>query len=712
MLAHVLGFFRISLLDRLEYVFYDMRVRFTQENRVDPRVVIVDIDEKSLGEIGRWPWNRDVVSRLTNTLFDRYRIAVLGFDVVFAEPDTSSGLDALENMANGSLKNNKAFNRELKRLKPSLDRDKIFAESLKNHPVITGFYFKYNPNEKAATSGTLPAPLIRTSELDPNLKAQFVKAFGFGGNLTAIQRSAYGGGFFDNALVGDDGIFRRVPLILRYKDGLYPSLALAVTKAGTGDLPLTFGLGWIGLGRERIPVDHQMAVTVPFLGKQGSFPYVSAVDVLTGRADPAVLQDNVVLVGSTAPGLMDLRSTPVQSAYPGVEVHANIISGILDGRIKHHPDYSLGIELITVLTLGILLSVLIPRLSPLASLVITISSLLIIVWMNLYFWKYNNFILPLVAPVVTIVGLMFLHMTYGFFVESRGKKQISNMFGHYIPSELVEEMSKSEKAFSIGGESREMTVLFSDVRGFTTISEGLDPESLTSLMNAFLTPMTQVIHHHRGTIDKYMGDAIMAFWGAPIEDENHARHALLAGLEMIDQLDVINDDFRTRGWPELKIGVGLNTGLMNVGNMGSEFRMAYTVLGDSVNLGARLESLTKQYGVMFLVSEYTRNEVDDVTFRYLDQVRVKGKDEPVMIYEPLGLTDQISPTVLEELKIYHQAVEQYADQGFAKAEKLFLALRKHDPDRMIYHIYLDRTRHFKANPPGPQWDGVFTHTTK
>jgi adenylate cyclase len=273
-------------------------------------------------------------------------------------------------------------------------------------------------------------------------------------------------------------------------------------------------------------------------------------------------------------------------------------------------------------------------------------------------------------------------------------------------------MSESPEEYSLEGENREMTVLFSDVRGFTSISEGMDPKQLTQLMNALLTPMTRVIHKNRGTIDKYMGDAIMSFWGAPLVDSEHARHALYAALEMMDELKIMQEDFKRHGWPEVDIGIGINTGNMNVGNMGSEFRMAYTVLGDAVNLGSRLEGLTKNYGTNIIVSETTKDAIPEFVFRELDLVRVKGKNEPVAIFEPVGHKNDLDKSITSELTAYKQALRYFRAQSWDKAEPDFFNLNRSHPERLLYQVYLDRIAVYRREPPGENWDGVFTHTTK
>jgi adenylate cyclase len=439
---------------------------------------------------------------------------------------------------------------------------------------------------------------------------------------------------------------------------------------------------------------------------------VSASDVLQEKVAPEVLFGAIVLVGTTAPGLLDLRSAPMQESYAGVELHANMIAGMLDGNIKHRPAYVLGLNLVFILLMGGFLALALPALSPLAATALTAGTTLAMLAGNLYFWQAQNLILPLASSLVLISALFIFNMSYGYFVDARGKRMLARLFGQYVPPELVDEMAKDPGAYSLEGSSREMTVLFSDVRGFTTISEGLDPRQLTQLMNEFLTPMTHVIHHHRGTIDKYMGDAIMAFWGAPVPDTNHARNALLAAMEMVTKLDSLQDHFKSRGWPPIKVGVGLNTGDMTVGNMGSAFRLAYTVMGDAVNLGSRLESLTKNYGVDIMVSEFTSARVPDFAFRELDCVRVKGKDKPVKIYEPIGPERDLKPGEREELALYNEALTLYRSQQWAPARLALARLQQRAPTRALYALYLARIAHFEQQPPQADWDGTYTFLTK
>jgi len=719
------GLYKYPFVKQLENWTYDARLNFTRPNTLDERVVIVDIDENSLIEVGRWPWGRDKLATIVENLFGLYQADVVGFDIVFAERDESSGLQQFEQLARTTLKNNSAYREEFERIRPSLMHDEIFADSLIGKDVVLGYYFKSSLQEaETGVTGLLP-PALTKMDVQWSQRLPINEASGYAGNLDILQASARSGGYFDNPYVDADGVFRRVPLIQAYQGYLFASLALATAQVhldatgielaveteGSKGSTEYYALESIKLKNYRIPVDANGAVFVPYRGRQGSFTYLSAHQVLSGTADPALLRDKIVLIGTSAPGLLDLRSTPVQNIYPGVEVHANIISGILDHRIKHKPAWTIGYEFVLLVVIAVSMALLLPLVSPLLAAAGTLGFSGIVLAGTFFAWN-NHLILPLASPLLLIVLIFMLHMTYGFFIESRGKRQLANLFGHYIPPELVDEMSESPEEYSLDGENREMTVLFSDVRGFTTISEGMDPKQLTQLMNALLTPMTRVIHKNRGTIDKYMGDAIMSFWGAPLADSEHARHALYAAMEMMVELEIMQEEFRQRGWPEVNIGIGLNTGNMNVGNMGSEFRMAYTVLGDAVNLGSRLEGLTKNYGVNIIVSESTKSEIAEFLFRELDLVRVKGKNEPVAIFEPIGHKNDLDKEVTEELTAYKQALLNFRAQSLDKAELDFFNLNRLYPNRFLYQVYLDRIAFYRREPPGDDWDGVFTHTSK
>ncbi len=725
-LSYAAQYFHLPIMAQLENIAYDYRVVLTMPNTVDERIVIIDIDEKSLAEVGRWPWNRDIMAKLTNLLFDEYGVYLVGFDIVFAEEDKSSGLHILNQLATDELSEQKEFIERVNKLQKVLDYDQLFLDSLSNRRVVLGYYFNNSSDaEGYLISGKLPQPIYSADDFSGiNINVDARKASGYGSNLARFQSDTTAAGHF-NPWIDDDGIVRRIPMLHEYNGDYYESLSLSMVRALLGAdvvIPIFggsnetdsdyFELEWLEIGDVKIPVDEHIQSLVPYRGEKGSFKYISASDVLNGRIKKSELQDRIILVGTSAPGLFDLRSTPVENKYPGVEVHANMIAGIIDESIKLKPTFTRGAEFIQILLIGILLSFIIPCISPLLANLVFGIFLALMIGFNFFIWETANLVLP-IAPLLLMLLIMYLiNMTFGFFIERRSKREISGLFGQYIPSELVDELSENPKAASMDAENREMSVLFSDVRGFTTISEGLEPAELSKLMNAILTPLTGVIHKNRGTIDKYMGDAIMAFWGAPLEDKDHARHAIQAGYDMIERLQALKHEFKERGWPEINIGVGINTGEMSVGNMGSEFRMAYTVLGDTVNLGSRLEGLTKNYGVDIIVSETTKEAVPDYIYMKLDRVKVKGKNEPVTIYQPVAPIEEISHDEEIEIDEYDKALDYYYRQEWDKAKSKINLLQQSYSRKKVYEIYLERIESYFDEPPPESWDGVFTHTIK
>jgi adenylate cyclase len=325
-------------------------------------------------------------------------------------------------------------------------------------------------------------------------------------------------------------------------------------------------------------------------------------------------------------------------------------------------------------------------------------------------WKHQ-WVLYLATPLITVATMFMLNTAYGYFVEVRSKRQITKLFGQYVPPELADKMSQDPTHYSMEGQSREMTVLFSDIRGFTNFSESLPPTELAEVLNAYLSRMTAIVQQHRGTIDKYIGDAVMAFWNAPVDMPNHAESAVQAGLDMQAALPELNKEFAARGWPAVKIGVGVNTGRMSVGNMGSEFRLSYTVMGDAVNLGSRLEGITKQYGVGILATETTVAADQAHQFMKIDVVRVKGKETPVAIFQPLGRKGELSEDASKMAQLFEAAFALYQKQDWDAAEKLLRELAEIAPCGLC-ETYLARIAHFRENPPAPDWDGVFVYTTK
>ena len=729
-ILHTFSVLHIDTLDRMDTFVSGLRMRL-ETPVLDPRVVIVDIDEKSLTEVGRFPWSRNVMARLVEQLTVKYEVAAVGFDVSFPEPDTSSGYDVLQKLAQGELKEVAGLNRQLARLQPELDYDGLLAKAIKGQPVVLGYNLS-----GSQTKGVLPKPAFTEESLNGRTLDAY-RAQGYEGNIGRLQAAALSAGIF-TAMPDRDGVVRTTPLLQKIGTGYYPTLSLATAAValqarainplwtGTVDTltdaeRTNGGLDAIALfhaeGNIRIPVGEGLTAAVQFRGpggpKGGGYRYVSAADVLRGAVPPAQLAGVIVLVGTTAPGLNDLRATPVNAEYPGVEIHANMISSILDGNFKYRPDFAISIEGGQLLVLGLLLTLALPVLAPVWSIALSLLAVGVAAGANFYVYSTLDVVYNVSAMLVLALALFILNVAWGYFFEVRRGRALVSRFGEYVAPELVAEMAENPEQYNMDGESRELTVMFVDVRGFTTISEGLTPKALREYINLYLTAMsTDIRDSHRGTLDKYIGDAVMAFWGAPVAFPDHASRGVATALLMQASAHRLNDDFIKRGWPELKIGIGLNTGQMHVGDMGSQIRRAYTVMGDAVNLGSRLEGITKVYGVGICVGESTRAAAPEFAYRELDLVRVKGKNEPVAIFEPLALDTALEEAVRSELARWTETLALLRGQQWDAAEVALAELRRLAPATGLYQLYEERIAHYRAHPPGPGWDGVTTFDTK
>ncbi len=705
----------IEVLERLELSAYDMRLRATMINTIDPRIVIVDLDEKSIQAEGRWPWGRDKVSLLTRKLFEAQKIKAAGFDVFFTEADTSSGLAKLEDLSKGVFKDNEDFQNKMQTLRKELDFDAMFAKDLQKYPIVLAFAGQNNKEGQ----GSLRLGALPDAQLDPKTLGDVptTEIEGFSGNLPLFNSNAGAGG---HALPhqDEDGVIRRVPAFVKFEGKYYESLSIALIRTFLDNEPLQVRatkdgekLSSIVINKREFPLDARGMFLIPYRGRTPSFQYVSATDVMRDKLPLKSLEGKMALIGTSSQGLLDMRVTPVDQNYPGVETHANMLSGYLDGTIKAEPIDKKGLGFLIVLLLGIPFTFALVRLSALWGTVLTITTIAVLLVSNVFFWK-RGLVLEFATPTLMILTVYIFNMAYGYFVEAANRKKITDVFGTYIPKELAAEVAKDPGAYNVSGETRDMTVLFSDVRGFTTISEGLSAKDLTALMNSYLTHMTEDIQSHRGTIDKYIGDAIMAFWGAPLKDERHAYNAMMSALDMQAKVKAIAPEFKKNNWPPVEIGIGLNCGLMNVGDMGSSFRRAYTVMGDAVNLAARLESLTKEYGVGILVSEHIVKAVPEVVYCEMDRVRVKGKLEPITIYEPMGKKGSLSDAQLDDIEAFHKALGYFVKQKFDETAEILQRLKAANPNRKVYDLYEERIAYYRENPPGENWDGVYTFTKK
>ena len=728
-LLHAVGMLPIGVVQRLDDIIYDARLNATMPRTLDDRIVIIDIDEKSLAEVGRWPWARNRLAVMMDELFDRQKVALVGFDVVFAEADESSGLKRLRQLAQAEMKDQPVFVERLNQMQGSLDYDALFAKSLERRPVVMGYFF--TGDTEGRTSGVLPPPVMQQESLHGR-PIRFIGWKGYGSNIEQIARAAPMAGFF-NPILDTDGKVRSIPLVSEYKGQYYEALSLAMYRMLVG-LPSVEpgfprdrflsrsyqGLESIllrkGQGALSIPVDDRVASLVPFRGpggvKGGSFTYISAADVIAKKVPAGSLKDKIVLVGTTAQGLLDLRVTPVGEAYPGVEVHANIISGLLDGKIFFKPDYAVGYDVIIVLLAGLTLAFALPLLSATRAVLASVVVIAAVVGLNFWLYASSGLVLPLGAALVMCLTAFALNMSYGYFVESRSKRELANLFGTYVPPELVDEMVKDPGSYTMTAASKELTVLFCDMRGFTKMSETMEPTKLQELLNSVFSRLTDQIRSNRGTIDKYMGDCVMAFWGAPVDIPNHAHMAVKASMEMANAVRKVNEEHRAKGIPEIGIGIGLNTGTMCVGDMGSHIRQAYTVIGDSVNLGSRLEGLSKVYGVDIVVSESTKKLAPEFAWQELDRVRVKGKEQAVAIFWPLAPVDRLDKSHGDELKMWNSFLKAYRAQDWDQCDVLMLNLQRMNAKKYLYELYSERVASMRLLPFDPEWDGATNFETK
>ena len=731
-MLQVSGSIRVDAVERMDTFFAGLRMRLTKPV-LDPNIVIVDIDEKSIAEIGHFPWSRKIVAQLVSQLTEHYEVQAAGFDIVFAEADNTSGYDVLQRLAANDLKEVPGFRGKVEAMKDALDYDGLLAQALDGQPVVLGYNIADGQRK-----GMLPKPFFTTEVLNGRT-VYATESSGYLANLERLQQAAATGGIF-TAITDADGILRRSALMMKIGDGYYPTLSLATAAVALNARAISpsfkttvdqlsasekanGGLESLLMfvGQEKrplvIPVGEKLMNVIEYRGTGGphggAFPYVSASDVLAGRVKKEVLAGHIILVGTTAPGLQDLRSTPVNNEYPGVEVHANLIKSILDGSFKLRPDYADGIEGIQIGVVGVLLALALAVLSPLPAILLAGAMGGAVFGFNYWAYAQQDWVLKMAMALILIATLFVFNLGWGYLFEFRKGRALVSRFGEYVAPELVAEMAADPEKYNMDGESRELTVLFVDVRGFTTISEGLTPKALREYINLYLTAMSEDIRDaHRGTLDKYIGDAVMAFWGAPVAFPDHASRGVATALLMQASAHRLNDDFVARGWPPLKIGIGLNSGLMHVGDMGSKIRRAYTVMGDAVNLGSRLEGITKVYGVGICVGEATRAAAPEFAYRELDLVRVKGKNEPVAIFEPVMLERDLPPAARAELERWNQALSAVRAQQWDQAEAIIVELTALAPDRGLYSLYTGRIAYYRAHPPGADWDGVTTFETK
>ncbi|MDG4476916.1 CHASE2 domain-containing protein [Thiovibrio frasassiensis] len=710
-----------EILQTLDNRLTDTMFRYRGTVTPSQPIVIVDIDEKSLRSIGQWPWPRQIVAKMVHNL-GAGGAKVVGLDIVFAESDRTSPKNFIEEMQ--QLLPTQLPQETLNELKASeaLDHDLALGKALAATPSVLGYVFQ-TQNDGLKNQADIPFPSATTRLVPSTTRYEDISLRRAYRAITNVISVAQGEseGFF-NVFPDSAGTVRKVPLFMMLDGVPYPSLALEVARIGLGEQEATIHISrqdktrgrdilGIELGASFIPTDEQGQITINFRGPGQTYPYLSAAEILAGTNLERV-RGKYVLVGTSAAGLLDLRATPFSNIYPGVEVHATIIDNIL----SHDPFVydiftEIGITYALLLIGGLGLSALLAYATPLAGGLGGLLLFLAALTGNYFFFFSQNQLLGLSYPLLTVLAIFLMVTLFNYFFEGQKKRFISSAFGHYVSPQIVHQLLEHPEKLSLQGEEKNLTVLFSDIRGFTSISEKMTSEELGHFMNEYLTAMSHLIFEHKGTVDKFIGDAIMAIWGAPIEDSDHAANCVRAAFRMMAQLDTLQTDWQKRGLPDVAIRIGINTGVMSVGNFGSDQRFDYTVMGDNVNLASRLEGANKTYGTSIAISEYTKTALGEGFYcRLLDLVRVKGKEIPVRIYEPL-CEGEPEPELKKETELFAAALHHYANREFQEAAEIILALNNAHPTP-LYALYLDRLSHFAANPPPEDWDGAFTFTTK
>lgn len=704
-------------LDRLDYVLYDLRfeVLLGQKKSEMSNIYIADIDEKSLKAHGQWPWSRKTIAKFIEEL-SLAEVKVVAFDVVFAEPEVNSVDKLLDDLEiRGKLTSE--VSDKISPLKSEVDNDQYLAGYLRKTKVILGYVF----HDDQVQVGKLGRP-VNQLRGDLNEKLTVRHMTGYAAALRVLQRRARDGGFI-NVVPDNDGIIRRVPLVIRHGNAIYPALSLAAAqhfldvrriKPEYEEYGESINFLGITLGDRLIKTDRRSHLTIGYRGPGKTFPYVSIADIIAGKYRNGELKDSLIFVGTTVKGLSDLRATPLDQNYPGVEIHASIVDSIINDNIVTKPHWEFSALIGVLFGLGVILSLIQPFLRPMWLLFTGLGSLALVIFANFEFWMLRDFDLTLIGPVVLVLAILSWNLLFNLIRESVHREEVTSMFGQYVPANYVDQMIQSPESFNMEGESKELTVMFGDIRGFTNMSEKLTAAELKRVLNRFFTPVTGAIFDNQGTIDKYVGDMVMAFWGAPIDDPEHRKHALEAAFAIKACIVELKKEFAEEGLPNIDMGVGLNSGIMNVGDMGSSYRRAYTVLGDSVNLGSRVESLTKFYGSELLITEYTREGVDGFVYRYVDYIRVKGKEEPVTLFEPVLPMAEASEAMIAAVDRFNAVIEQYKQRQWSAVIEALESLRENPEfqNTRLLELYLERAQEFQDNDPGEDWDGVYTHLSK
>ena len=733
LLVAIIFFADVPFFEIMELKTYDLRFRSRGRVEPSPHVVLAVIDEKSLDKLGRWPWPRAKIAALVDTL-SRDGAKVIGFDILFSEPDKNSSLEFISQLDRRiqSLNiNNEKLDAFILRSKKKADNDLTLANTFRNSSasVVLGYFFHMSGDDlddpingaridrRLGLIGSSKYSLVMYDD-ERTERSPFPEAYAPEVNLKAFAESTEASGYF-NMMADNDGVIRWMPLIFRCGEDLFPPLSIQcawhfLSRPQMVVKVADIGVEEIRMGDRSLPTDEKGRLLINYLGPEKTFPYYSISDIIDGRLAKGTFRDKIVLVGATAMAIYDVRNTPfsTRSSYPGMEVHASVIDNILRQNFLSKPEWTKIFDLLAIIAMGVLLALVLPRLNAVKGILFAAGLFVLHIFICRWLFVGPGVLLNIIYPLLTLIVTYTSLTVYHYVTEERERKKIKGAFSYYVSTSVVNEMLKHPDRLKLGGDKKDLSVLFSDIRGFTSISENLSPEDLVHLLNEYLTVMTDVVFKYDGTLDKYMGDAVMAIYGAPLDQHDHPTRACHSALDMMEALKKLNEKWISEEKRPMDIGIGINTGMMMVGNMGSDQRFDYTVMGDEVNLGSRLEGANKNYRTNILISESTYDRIKgEFVCMEVDSVRVKGKTQPVRIYQLHG-RKVVSETLDKAIFYFQRGLELYKQKRWDEALKIFETLPELDAGISAAGVYVQRCLELKANPPPPDWDGVFAMTTK
>ena len=725
--------FSFPLIDEIEDAAYNWRQQLAVEYSAEPsdEIAIINIDADAISQYGTLPWHNDVIADLVTNLRDVHETKM----ILLLYPLRNDGSREPDRIFKDLISSFSNFDTliidSIRQMQSTYDPDARLRRGLDGRFVLFPYELDFSDRKVSA----LPDPVSLGGgdrRQQRSIRSSIPRLTGFTGY--SVGKAAYSNYALATGFVADivekDATTRRFQFLARYAGQPYPSVALQAlrfldSQLVMDDLQIKTVGGLLGpdaidkirIGKYQIPVSSDGSMLVDFskVGSVDAFDRYSALEILSDETAPKPgLRDKIVLVGASASDANDLVLTPLGHRMPRVQFYAAAMANVLEGDGLQVPNNAWLFESAALIIFGLFLSLILPKLSPILSLLMTIAIVAAIYYLNFEIaWKGNGEVYRLAPFIILLVLMFFLSILSGFLIEWYSKRHVQNVLGQYLPPSLAKQLGESKKGFSMEGEIREMSILFSDVRGFTSISEKFTAQDLTKFMNQMLTVLSKVIHDNRGTIDKYIGDAVMAFWNAPLDDSRHSIHAVQAALGMQFAMEKLSESLVSRGLPELKMGIGVNSGETCVGNMGSAIRLAYTVMGDPVNLASRLEGITKQYEVPIIVGEKTYElSKDEIIYRPVDKVRVKGKQNAVTIYEPLGEYEYASGAAKEKQEISFKIWEAYSQRRFVELHTLLEEALTKFPSDGLFMTYRARAQRLIEAPPGDDWEPITNFDTK